>query len=164
MRAQVKKWLRVLCSCNAFISRAWGFSPKMSLWLYKHVIIPKMTYVTITCWDKMDIALVRSKLEHLQKAACVMITGAMRTTLTKVLEMLLDLPTLGTAVESAAQMAAYCLPRPDPRNLGIGHDQIWAKADKVSSKFSMIKHHVILRRNFSKYRIVIPTREEWGKN
>ncbi len=33
--------------------------------------------------------------------------GAMRTTPTKVLEMFLDLPTLGTAVESAALMAAH---------------------------------------------------------
>ncbi len=36
-----------------------------------------------------------------------MITGTMRTTTTKVLGMLLDLPALATAVESAALMAAY---------------------------------------------------------
>ncbi len=47
--------------------------------------------------------------------------------------------------------------------LGIGHNQIWTKADKVYSKFSMIKDHVTLGRTFSKYRIVIPTKEEWGK-
>ncbi len=56
------------------------------------------------------------------------------------------------------------VPRPDPRNLGIGHNQIWGKTDKVDSKFSMIKEHVTLRRTFSKYRIVILTREEWGEN
>ncbi len=76
---------------------------------------------------------------------------ATRTTPTKVLEMLLDLPTLGTVVESAALMAAYRLPRPDPRNIKIGHNRIWAKADKVDSEFSMIKNHVTLRRTFSKY-------------
>ncbi len=63
----------------------------------------------------------RSTLEHLHGVACIMITEAMRTTPTKVLEMLLDLPTLGTVVESAALMAAYRLPRLDPKNLGIGH-------------------------------------------
>ncbi len=47
----------------------------------------------------MDIALARPELERLQKTACIIITGAMRTTPTKVLEMFLDLPSLGTAVE-----------------------------------------------------------------
>ncbi len=79
-----------------------------------------------------------------------MITGAVRTTPTKVLAMFLDLPILGTAVESAALMAAYHLPRPDPRNLGIGQNRIWAKADVMYSKFSVIKDHVILQRTFSK--------------
>ncbi len=67
-------------------------------------------------------------------------------------------------MESAALIAAYPLPRSDLRNRGIGHNQIWAKADKVDSKFRMIKDHVTLWRTFSKYWIVIPTREEWGKN
>ncbi len=81
----------------------------------------------------------RSEMEHLQKAACIMITRAMKTTPTKVLEMFMDLPTLGTVVESAALMAAYRLLRPNPKNLGIGHNWIWAKADKMDNEFSMIK-------------------------
>ncbi len=93
-----------------------------------------------------------------------MIVGAMRATSRKVLEMLLDLPTLRTAVESAALIAAYRLLRPDLGNLGMGHNRIWAKADKVNSKFSKMKDHVTLRHTFGKYRIVIPTREQWEKN
>ncbi len=65
-----------------------------------------------------------------------MITGGMRTTPTKVLEMLLDLPALGTAVESAALTTVYHIPKPDSRNLGIGHHRIRAKTDKVDSKVS----------------------------
>ncbi len=78
--------------------------------------------------------------------------------------MFLDLPTFGTTVESAALMAAYHLPRSDLRNLVIGHNRTWAKVDKMDSKFSMIKDHITLRRTFGKYRIVILTKEEWGKN
>ncbi len=74
---------------------------------------------------------------------------------TKVLEMFLDLPTLGTAVESAALMVAYRLLRLNLKNLGIGHNRIWAKADKMDNKFNMIKDHVTLRRMFGKYRTVI---------
>ncbi len=89
-----------------------------------------------------------------------MITGAMRTTSTKVLEMFFHLPTLGTTME----LAAYHLPRSDPRNLGTGHNRIWAKVDKVDSKFSMIKDHETLRRSFGLNWIVIPAKEEWEKN
>ncbi len=81
------------------------------------MIIPEIAYAAVAWWDIIDIALARFELERLQMAASIMIQGAMRTTPTKVLEMLLDLPTLGTVVESAALMAAYCLLRPDPRNL-----------------------------------------------
>ncbi len=96
-----------------------GLSPKMAQWLYKLAIIPKIAYVDVAWWDRTDIALSRFALEHLQRTACIMIKGTMRTTPTKVLEVFLDLPTFGTTVESAVLMAAYRLPRPDPRNLGM---------------------------------------------
>ncbi len=111
----------------------------------------------------MNIALARPELEGLQRTACTMINGAMRTTPTKVLEMLSDLTTFRTVVEFTALMAAYRIPRPDLRNLGKGHNWIWTKADKVDSKFSMIKNQVTQRRNFGKYRIMILTRQEWGR-
>ncbi len=117
--------------------------------------------VTIRSLDIMDVASTRSELECVQRATCTMIIRAMRITPTKVLEMLLDLPTLGMAVEYAALMAAYRLLRPNSRNLGMGRNQIWTKADKVNSKFSMIKDHVTLWRTFNKYWIVILTRGEW---
>ncbi len=53
----------------------------------------------------MDITLTRSELEHLQRTACIMITGAMRTTPTKVLEMFLDLPILEKMVKSKKKNA-----------------------------------------------------------
>ncbi len=49
------------------------------------------------------------------------------------------------------------------KNLGIGHNRIWEKADKMD-KFSTINDHITLRRTFDKYRTVIPTREEWYKD
>ncbi len=69
----------------------------------------------------MDTVLKRFELECLQRAVCIMITGAMITTPIKVPDMLLDLKTFGTAAEFAALIAAYRLPRLDLRNLGTGH-------------------------------------------
>ncbi len=79
----------------------------------------------------MDVALVKYELERLQRAAYIMITGAMRQTSTNVFEMILHLPSLGMAVEAAALMAAYRLPRPNPKNLEIGDNRTWAKVDEV---------------------------------
>ncbi len=118
VRAQVKKGLKALWSCNEYIGRTRGLSPKMALRLYKCVIISKITYEAVAWWVGMYTALTRSELERLQRVACIMITGAMRTTLTKVLEMFLDLPTLGMVVESVALMAAYRLPKPNPKKPG----------------------------------------------
>ncbi len=121
-------------------------------------------YAAVTWYDITDIALARSEMERLLKIACIMIRGVMRINPIKVLEVLLDLTTFGTAIEFAALMAAYDLPMPDLRNLGIGHNWIRAKADKVDNKFTMIKDNVNLRRTFDKYLIVIPTSgEEWVK-
>ncbi len=59
----MKKGLRALWSCNAFIDRAWRLSPHMTLWFYKCVIIPKNKNAAATWGDIMDIALARSKLK-----------------------------------------------------------------------------------------------------
>ncbi len=67
-------------------------------------------------------------------------------------------------MESAALMAANHLLKLNPKNLGIGHIRIWAKADKMDNNFSMIKYHITLRRTFGKYWTVIPTKEEWDKD
>ncbi len=72
-----------------------------------------------------------------------MMTGAMRKTPKKVLEMLLDLPQLGTVVEPAALAAAYRLPRPNRRTLKMGHNLIWMKAEKVDSRFIMSKDNIV---------------------
>ncbi len=63
----------------------------------------------------------------------------------QVLEMHLDQPTFGRAVASAALITAYHLPRPYLRNLGIGHNGICVKVDKMDIKFIMIKCHVTLQ-------------------
>ncbi len=58
MRAQVRNGLmKALWSCNAFIGRTCGLSPKMALWLYKCVKICNITFAAVTLWDRMDVAI-----------------------------------------------------------------------------------------------------------
>ncbi len=70
-----------------------------------------------------------------------MITKAMRTTPTKVL-MLLNLPQLGSVVETRAPAAAYHLLRTNQKTPKIGHTRIWIKAEKVDSGFTILKAYV----------------------
>ncbi len=153
VKAQVKKGRKALWSCNAFIGRNWGLSPKMTLWLI--------------CGCRMvghkGHCLARSELQRLQGVACIMIIGAMRTISTSAGDVF-GSATVGKMVESAALIAAYDLSRPNPKNLETGHTWFWAKADKVDSKCSMIKDQITSRRIFGKYQVVIPTWEEWEKN
>ncbi len=74
------------------------------------------------------------------EATCIMITGAMRTTPIKVMEMFLDLPTLSIVLETTDLMAAYSPPRPNQKALETDMT-IWKKAEKVDNKFVMIKDH-----------------------
>ncbi len=105
----------------------------------------------------MNIALVRSDLERLQRAAYIMITGAIRTTLIKLLEMFLDLTSLRTAVKATVLAATNRLQRSNLTTLET--NRIWVKADKIDRKFKTKKNHTTLRSIFGEYRIVISTRE-----
>ncbi len=136
VRAQVKKGPRALWSYEVFIGSAWELLPKMTLWLYQCVIIHKITYVAAACWDIVDIGKVRMGTS-LEGCTHYDHRGNENNS---------DKST-GNALGSAntwnggrvcRTMVAYRLPRSDPRNLGIGHNRIYAKAYKVDSKFSMI--------------------------
>ncbi len=133
--------------CNALIGKSWRLLPKITRWFLKCMIITKITHARLlhggTEWTL-------PQAEHLQRVACIMITGAIETTPTKVQEMFLDRPSLGTEVEVAALMAVYRLPRPNPKKkIEIGHNRILANAHKMDSKFSMIKDYVTQRSTLS---------------
>ncbi len=75
----------------------------------------------------------KSKQVRLQKTASIMITGAMRTTPRKGLEMFLDLSPFGTVVEVAVLAVAYHLPRPNPTIPETRHNRMWVKVDEVDA-------------------------------
>ncbi len=89
----------------------------MTLWLYKHVVIPQVTYAAVVRWSRIEADSFAIELKRLQRVACIMISGAMRIMATKVMEIFPDLPTLNTVVEAAVLIAAYSLLRPDRKDL-----------------------------------------------
>lgn len=85
------KGLRSLWAAKAMVSRTWGLSPHMAMWLYKQVILPRMTYGSVVWWHKVKIKKNASSLNSVQRLAMLMITGCMRTTPTLALNIALNL-------------------------------------------------------------------------
>ncbi len=75
----------------------------------------------------------------------LLITGAMRKSLTKVVEILVDLPILSMMVEAAALTSAYHLPGLDRKTLELGHGTMWKKGKKLDNKSVVTKYHTTQR-------------------
>ena len=77
------------------IGKTWGrYSPKVVHWIYTMVIRPMLTYAPVVWWPQINYSTVDMQLEHVQRLACLYITGAMRTSPTIALEMITGLPPL----------------------------------------------------------------------
>lgn len=105
----IEKAIRCFWACRRMVGRTWGLQPKMISWLYTHVIIPKITYGAIAWWHKTNEKTTANKLEAIQRMAELAITGAMRTTPTAAMNMLLGLPPLSITIEAVATLSAHRL-------------------------------------------------------
>jgi len=90
-------------------SKTWGTSPKVVHWIYTAVIRPMLTYVAVIWWPRARYITVSKQLAHVQRFACLYITGAMRTTPTAAMELLVGLVPLPTFIQQKAMMAYYRL-------------------------------------------------------
>lgn len=72
--------------------KTWGLRPSMMYWTYTMVVRPMITYASLVWWTKMRQRTAITELSKVQRLACLGITGAMRSTPTAAMEVLLDLP------------------------------------------------------------------------
>ena len=73
------------------------------------VVVPYLTYGCSVWWQRGEVRLIQSKLNHLQRMACLGITGAVRTTPTAAMEVMLNLPPLHILLEKYARSTTYKL-------------------------------------------------------
>ncbi|CAH2108833.1 unnamed protein product [Euphydryas editha] len=95
--------------CRRMIGKTWGLSPKIVLWLYTAVIRPIICYGAVVWWPRTKLITARNKLQSFQRLACLAITGAMRTTPTAALEVMLNLPALHLFIRQEAASTAVRL-------------------------------------------------------
>ena len=68
-----------------------------------------LTYAAVVWWPKMKLKTASRKLEYLHRIACLLITGALRTTPTKALEIIVDLLPLPIYIMQTAMLACLRL-------------------------------------------------------
>jgi ribonuclease HI len=106
---RLRKATIALWQCRRAIGRTWGLRPKVIYWIYTSVIRPILTYAAVLWWKRAQRASVIRKIGHLQRLACICITGSMRSTPTSALEVLLLLPPLNIFIEREARQTIYRL-------------------------------------------------------
>ena len=165
VQAKCRKAIMCLWQCRRIACSRWGATPKVMRWIYTAVVRPMLCYAAAVWWPRVCLGVSRMMLNHVQRVACLGIAGAMRTTPTAALEVLLDLPPLDIYVKMEAMASAVRLRGTGRwrRLADAGHTLIWDQAaaeipvvmvpkDRVDKKF-------IFKKNFE---VVVPSRERWN--
>ena len=84
------------------IGKTWGLNPKNSAWAYTAIARPILTYGLVAWVSCLDRNQVKKLLTKVQRLACVMTTGVIKSTPTTDMEILLGFPPLDVFVESTA--------------------------------------------------------------
>jgi len=114
----------VRCTCG----KKWGLRPNMVHWLYTRVIRPSIFHGSLMWWSKAMQKTTKIQLGRIQRMACLAITGAMKSTPTAAMEILLNLTPLDLVIQAEARMALYrlhILKQPADPKVDAGLLSIW---------------------------------------
>lgn len=159
---KIQKAINSFWAVKAAIGRTWGLSPKVLLWLYKAVIMPSFSYGSVIWWKASQQRTIKQKLDKLQRLACVAITGAFRTTPTRAMEALIDLPPLHISIQAEAMRAAHRLYQGELWGPSEeGHATIWSQMEQTPI-FLMRSDRMVIQYDLDKsFKTQIPAREAW---
>ena len=164
LERQINRAKMSLWTCRGLAGKKWGLNPKMMYWLYVTMVRPIITYGAIVWWNKLDQITACIKLERLQRMACLMITGAMKTAPTKALETVLNLAPLNIYVEAEARSTAYriIIDKGQGTFSTVGHSQILSRVESEPI-MGMIPDYTTTKYLFNQNFVVeIPDREKWS--
>ena len=99
----VAKGMRSLWAARALVARTWGLTPQIAAWIYKMVIIPRITYGSIIWWHRAKLITYAKRLDKIHRLAMLMITGAMKSTPTLGMSAALELLPLDILSEIRAR-------------------------------------------------------------
>jgi hypothetical protein len=106
---RLAKALRILFLCRRLISVNFGLKPKYVFWIYKSIVIPTLDYASLVWWPKILQRTAMTKINKLQRLACLMISGSFKTAPSKALEAIIGLPPIDLHIKKTAMSSAYRL-------------------------------------------------------
>jgi len=115
---KINKANKILWQCRRAVGQTWGLTPKVVLWLYTAIVRPALCYGAVVWWTKTNLVTAKAKMQQLQRVACLGVTGAMRSTPTTAIEVLLCIPPLDLFVREWAVRTALRL-----KSLGLWNDR-----------------------------------------
>jgi hypothetical protein len=104
----IRKAVITFAVVRGMYGKRWGLRPSMMHWLYTRVIRP-IFFAALVWWPKVKQKCTKNQLDRIQRMACLAIPGAMKSTLTAAMEVLLNLTPLGLLIMAEARMALYRL-------------------------------------------------------
>jgi ribonuclease HI len=155
-----------LMACKGMIGQRWGLKPSMMQWLYTVVVRPMLTYASFVWWQKADQKNARKELQKVQRLACLLTTGAMRSAPNTALEVMLDLPPLPDMVKKEAAQTAFRMLKDYVPNAGDmqGHMKIYEDFPEIM-ELHTISDVMPIRYDFdSPFEVIIPERNAWEGN
>nr|AMS38355.1 hypothetical protein [Bactrocera tryoni] len=138
---RVRKASNALYACRQMLGTTWGLSPSLMHWCYTAIVRPILLYGAVVWWTGVRKSTYRKPMERVQRLAALCITGALRTTPTAALELVLNLPPIDLFAENcAAKSAGRLLAAGEFTYRTFGHSSVgnggWANTDYMIPLFN----------------------------
>lgn len=157
---RVKKAATALYTCKRIVGAKWGLTPKIVHWLYTAVVRPIMTYGVLVWWPTLKKKTMVKRMESIQRAASLCISGALRTTPTAALNVILHLLPIDVYSKQLAARSALRLRESSQLATNRrGHSKILSEFPFVPQTTDF-RNSTELHINKS-FTITFPTREDW---
>ena len=124
------------CQVRRAVGKTWGLSPRVTSWLYSAIIRPMICFAAVVWWPRVELGIAKQHLGRVQRLACLSITGALHTTPTIAMEVLLAMPPLHIHIKMEAMATAYRLHLVSQWKKGSkGHRRIWQQLMETSNLY-----------------------------
>jgi ribonuclease HI len=156
---RVNKANVAIYSCRNAIGKRWGLKPELVHWLYTAVVRPVLIYGVGVWWPALDKITYVRMMEKVQRTACMLISGALRTTPTRALEVMFHLiPIDFFGKQMAANVATRLSAVSQWKCLQVGHSTIVRSLSEELANLDYIKPTLCFDKCF---RTICPSRESW---
>ena len=125
-------------------------------------IRPMLSHVCVVWWPRLDVERAKREISEVQRLVCLCATGAMKTTATAAIEVLLSVPPMDILVKAKAFITADRLAQCDlwTSDFQNGHCRI---RNVISNHiFEMPRDRITPRLEFERnFDAIFPSRQEW---